>query len=216
MRMQALTTGAIAVESNGQSYTYDYGLTHKEDVPSSWATDQGADIINDIRLAKEQIEDESGETLTRAICRSQTWRYIRENEKIKKDLFVMSDGTLGALSDTKLRSYLSEELQLNVQTYDKRYTSVDGDGSKKTVPFTPEDTFIMMPDGAMGTGYFGTTPEQSDLMTSAVANVSIVDEGVAVTTTEETDPVNVDTKVTQIYLPSFEQADKVFIYDVNP
>lgn len=215
MRMQALTTGAISVESNGQSYTYDYGLEHKEDVVKPWA-DLDADVINDIRLAKEQIQDENGETLTRAVCRSQTWRYIRENEKIKKDLFVMSDGDMGALSDKKLQAYLSEELELTVQVYDKRYVSKDGDGTSKTIPFVPEDTFIMLPDGPLGTGWHGTTPEQIDLISSDAANVSIVDSGVAITTSEEVDPVTVNTKVTQIFLPSFEQADKVFIYDVNP
>ena len=66
----------------------------------------------------------------------------------------------------------------------------------------------------MGTGWFGTTPEQSDLMSGSTANVSITDTGVAATTTKETDPVNVNTKVSMIYLPSFETANQVFIGDV--
>ena len=72
----------------------------------------------------------------------------------------------------------------------------------------------MFPSGALGTSWFGTTPEESDLLASNVANVRITDTGVAVTTTKETDPVNVDTKVSMIFLPSFEAADQVFILDV--
>ena len=39
----------------------------------------------------------------------------------------------------------------------------------------------MYPDGNLGKTWFGTTPEESDLMASAVANVRITDTGVAVT-----------------------------------
>ena len=78
-----------------------------------------------------------------------------------------------------------------------------------------DDTFVIFPQGKLGTGWFGTTPEQSDLMAGSAANVSITDVGVAVTTSKETDPVNVDTKVSMIYLPSFETADQVGIIDVT-
>ena len=73
----------------------------------------------------------------------------------------------------------------------------------------------LIPDGTLGNTWFGTTPEESDLLTSGVANVSIVDTGVAITTVTETDPVNVNTKVTMICLPDFPTADQVFIYDVK-
>ena len=52
-------------------------------------------------------------------------------------------------------------------------------------------------------------------MTGNAANVTITDTGVAVTTTKETDPVNVDTKVSMIFLPSFEAADQVYILDTK-
>jgi len=40
------------------------------------------------------------------------------------------------------------------------------------------------------------------------AEVSIVKQGLAVTTTKEDDPVNVKTKVSMIGLPSFERATR--------
>ena len=52
-------------------------------------------------------------------------------------------------------------------------------------------------------------------MGGKVATVSITDTGVAVTTIEKADPVNVETKVTMICLPSFESANSVIIADVN-
>ena len=53
-----------------------------------------------------------------------------------------------------------------------------------------------------------------DLMSTNAANVSITDTGVAVTVIQHADPVNAETKVTMVCLPSFEAADQVFILDI--
>ena len=52
-------------------------------------------------------------------------------------------------------------------------------------------------------------------MTGSVANVSITDTGVAVTTVQKADPVQVETIVSMICLPSFEAADQVYILDTT-
>ena len=74
---------------------------------------------------------------------------------------------------------------------------------------------MLFPAGDLGNTWFGTTPEESDLMASStVNNIAIIDTGVAVTTMKKADPVNVETKVTQIALPSFETADQIVIADI--
>ena len=45
--------------------------------------------------------------------------------------------------------------------------------------------------------------------------VAITDTGVAVATHGQFDPVNVETKVSMICLPSFEAADQIIIADVS-
>ena len=52
-------------------------------------------------------------------------------------------------------------------------------------------------------------------MTGSVANVSITDTGVSVTTVQKADPVQVETIVSMICLPSFEAADQVYIMDTT-
>ena len=47
-----------------------------------------------------------------------------------------------------------------------------------------------------------------------MANVEIVDTGVAVTQIVEPHPVNVNTLVSEIILPSYEQMDKVAVLKV--
>lgn len=212
MRMMALTTGVVSMSANGQAFTFDYGVPsgHKSEVTTSWSDTTNSDPIEDIRVAKEKILDDTGAVITRAMCDSKTWRYIRNNEKIKKAIFVFTNGA-GAVSDKQLRQYIMDELEIEVLVNDKRYA----DESGATQKFMPTDTFVMFPDGNLGKTWFGTTPAESDLMTGSAANVSITDTGVAVVTAQKVDPVQVETIVSMICLPSFEEADQVYILDVK-
>lgn len=213
MRMMALTTGYVVMANNGQSFSYDYQIpsNHKAAATNgSWADLENADPMEDIRIAKELIQDETGAELTRAMCDGATWRNLRNNAKIKKEIFVLTNG-IGAISDQRLRQYISDELDLQVVVNDKRYKDENG----ATQKFMPANTFVMFPSGDLGKTWFGTTPQESDLMTGSAANVSITDTGVSVTTSQKVDPVNVETIVAMICLPSFEEADKVYIMDVQ-
>lgn len=210
MRMMALTTGIVSMAANGQVFSFDYGVTHKGNATESWSDHANSDPIEDIRKAKEEILDETGAVITRAMCDGKTWRDLRNNDKIKKAIFVLTNG-VGAVSDNKLRDYIMEELEIEIFVNDKRYK----DESEATLKFMPENTFVMFPDGDLGKTWFGTTPAESDLMTGTVANVSITDTGVAVTTVQKADPVQVETIVSMICLPSFEAADQVYIMDTT-
>lgn len=209
IRMMALTTGAVSIEANGQAYDYDYGMpaNHKITVKKSWS-DPTADIVSDIRELQVTIDDETGAMPTRAVCSRKTFGYMRNN-KLVRNAILGSDST-APVSDSKIVDYIMDELGIEIVVYSKKYTNEQG----ATVPYVADDVFTMFPSGALGTGWFGTTPEQSDLMSSSVANVSITDTGVAVTTSQKVDPVNVETKVSMIYLPSFETANQVGIIDV--
>lgn len=212
MRMMALTTGAIAITANGQAYNYDYGMPedHKVNVETSWSDLNNSDPIEDMRSWMDKIEGDTGIRPTRGICTRKTWGYLRRNQNIIKSLFVLSNGQVGAISDARLTQYLLDALGLELIIYSKRYKNDAGVATQ----FVPDDTVVLFPSGNLGNTWFGTTPEESDLMGGKVANVSITDLGVAVTTIEKADPVNVETKVTMICLPSFEAADSVIIADV--
>ena len=75
-----------------------------------------------------------------------------------------------------------------------------------------------MTNGSLGSTVFGTTPEESDLQSGDTpgAQVEVVDQGIAITTTKTTDPVNVQTKVSMIALPSFERLDDCYMLTVIP
>lgn len=207
MRMMALTTGVVSMSSNGQAFTFDYGVSHSGNVATSWSDADNADPLEDIRLAQQEVYDATGVKPTRGMIDQKSWRELRNNKKIQKEIFVLTNG-VGAITDKRLEDYIADQLDgLILRQNAVRF--VDDTGTQAS--FMPEHTLVLFPEGDLGKTWFGTTPEESDLMSSAAANVSIVDTGVAITTMQKADPVNVETKVTMICLPSFEMADHIYI-----
>lgn len=211
MRMMALTSGVIAMAANGQTFSYDYQIpaANKVEANVSWSDHTNSDPIEDIRVLKEDIEQRAGCKITRAMCDSKTWRDLRANEKIKNDIYAIRSN-VGSITNKMLQDYIADQLDgLAVRTNDMRYA----DENETTQKFMPTDTFVMFPGSPLGKTMFGTTPQESDLMAGNAANVTITDMGVSVTTVQKTDPVNVETIVAMICLPSFEQAHTVGIID---
>lgn len=211
MKMSLITTGGISIMANGQNYDYDFGMNsnHKVDATTPWSN-PAATIVEDIRAWQDMIEEEEGVRPSRAVISPKTFTYFVNNNLIKNAIWGTT--STAPVSRQKVREYISSELGLTLAIYSKKFL----DENKLKKAYMPDDLFVLLPDGFLGTGWFGTTPEESDLLASNVANVTIVDTGVAVTTSKKVDPVNVDTKVSMIFLPSFESIDQVVIADLNP
>lgn len=210
MRMSALTTGLITMGNNGQAYSYDYGVPadQKVTVATSWS-DANADIIGDITNYVEAMKAK-GVTITRAVCNSSVAKNFRTNTALKNAIYVFANGTVNVTTARALE-YIYNETGISIYVYDNVYVNDAG----QTTKYVPDNTFVLMPDGALGETHFGVTPEESDLVTLGTAKVSIVDNGIAVTTYGTEDPVNVETKVSMVALPSFERANEVVIVDTE-
>jgi hypothetical protein len=211
VRMQLLTTGTISLSSNGQSYTYDYGMpaANKRTVQTSWSA-ANADPIKDITDA-QNVARQNGYKLTRAMCNSNCLNALINNTAIKNRLYVLAQGNITITVD-EIRRYIEQTTGIVIYVNDNGYVNESG----TFTTYFADDVFVLMPDGPLGETHFGTTPEESDLMTGATdAEVSLVNNSVAVTTSKQIDPVNVETKVSMVMLPSFEMADGVFIIDTT-
>ena len=208
MRMQALTTGAVTLASNGQSYSYDFGVAEdqKETATKSWS-DPSADIIGDIAKWKEDMKAK-GVNVTRAVCNSSVAKYFRNNTAIKNAIYVFANGTVNVTTDRAL-DYIYNETGVSFYVYDNVYVNENGEAVK----YIPDNTLVLLPEGELGKTHTGVTPEESDLMNSLTAEVSLVDGYIAVTTHKEHDPVTVEMKVSMVALPSFERANEIVIVD---
>ncbi|MDF2804093.1 MAG: phage protein [Anaerocolumna sp.] len=214
MRMQLLSTGKIGITANGLAYDYDYEFkgSHMETLltTAKWNDLVNSNPVDDIRRWQDTIEDDTGVRPTNAICTRKTWNYLVNNQKIKLDMNVQNGQNI-ILTDAMLKIYFQTKLGLSIAVYNKKYALQDGSSNL----FYPDDKFTLFPDGNLGNTYFGTTPEESDLMAGGTdAQVQIVNTGVAITTIKNPHPVNIETIVSEIAMPSFEAIDSVFIATV--
>lgn len=210
MRMEALTTGTITLASNGQAYSYDYGVPEdqKVDVSTVWS-DPDADIIGDIVEFVELMKSK-GVAVTRAICNSSVAKNFRTNNALKNAIYVFAGGTVNVTTQRAL-DYIYNETGVSIYVYDNVYANENGE----SVKYVPDNTLVLIPEGTLGNTHLGVTPEESDLTNSLNAEVSIVNSGIAVTTYGTEDPVNVETKVSMVALPSFERANEIVIVDTE-
>lgn len=212
MRMEVLTNGTITLSSNGQSYEYDFGVpaNQKDTVTVDW-DDAEADVIADINKIVDDMKAK-GVAITRAICNNSVVRALKKNKSIINQIYVLAGGAVASISDVKVLEFVKQETGVTFYSYDNVYV----DESGAAVKYVADNTVVFIPAGTLGETHMGTTPEESDLGTAATsAAVSVLPEGIAVTSYGTEDPVNVELKVSMVGMPSFERANEVFILDTK-
>lgn len=214
MIMQLLSTGKIGITANRIDLDYDYKMEddHKEALTggAEWSNPDSTPI-EDIIKWQDTVEENTGVRPTKAILTRKTLGYLMKHPSIRLDLNPIGGQNI-IMTESMIKQYLSNKLDLSIAVYNKKYRSEEG----ALHNFYPDDAITLIPDGTLGNTYYGTTPEESDLMTGATkAEVQIVNTGVAITSVKEEHPVNVMTIVSEIVLPSFETIDNIFIANVN-
>lgn len=200
MIMQLLGYGTITMNFEGSPISYDYSFdtNHKLGLTgtAAWTDFVNSNPLEDIRTMQDKVEEDTGERPTRAICTQKTFNDILRNEKIRTALSSMQ-----LYPSTKnLSEFMLNELGLSIAIYNKRHA---------TGKFYPDNRMTLIPEGDLGNFYYGTTPEEADLMGKVDSQVELVDEGIAVSVQyKKESPVNVKTIVSMIGLPSAETMDK--------
>lgn len=213
MRMQVLATGKISFQDNGVAQEFDYGVkdSMKSTVKKAW-TDAAATPLADIEAAIEAMINQ-GKKAEILIMTQKTFSLIKKADstiKIVKPLAPKG----ASVTNTELTDYLLDAHGVKVEIKNDTFTDVDGTIKN----FYPEGYVSFIPNATLGNTVFGTTPEESDLLGGNISgvDVSIVNKGIAITTQKLVDPVNVQTKVSMIALPSFERLDDVYMLDIQP
>lgn len=212
LRMQLLTSGAIAVSNNGQGLALDFGVPAENKKTTNWHDTANADPVTDIITWCDEIENATGVRPTSGILNRKTLALWAKADSVKNAIYVFANGTVTPNTATAQR-YVEQETGVTFYVYDKGYK--DETKNDEFTKFVADDVVVLFDGSTVGEGVFGTTPEESDLMTGTDAVVSIVDTGVAITTTKETDPVTVVTKVSMSYLPVLTSPETLVIASVN-
>ena len=207
MAMELIATGKIAVKSNGGAMDYDYGLDEdyqKVVTDKAWSDTDTAKPLQDMRDWVEKFKIKYGVNLGYAVMTSKTFSYIANNKNVIKQLYpTLADPSGLLIRNEQVKQLVQDAVGVQILINDNIYATQVRGANKK---FFPDDVISFLPmGGRLGNMVFGTTPEEVDLMNSALtsAKVQITDTGVAVKTSVSYDPVNVNTIVSQICLPSF-------------
>ena len=228
MRMQLLFAlggdVGIAIKANGVNYTYNYDVngTWKASnyfatsgttvTVSDWTNHATSDPLADIKKAKDAIRIKTGSELAIAIMNSVTFNHLAQSASLKDRYLTTTGRSFSYLTDDEVKAVVRSTLGIQIAVYDKMYK----DESKEAHAFVPDNYVSLIPVGALGSTWYGTTPEEADLRSGNNAEVAIVNTGVAISRIVENHPVSINTFASEIVLPSFERMDEVALLNVNP
>ena len=208
----------IVIQANGVDYSYDYDpgdvwKTNNYVALTSgalWTAPTTADPFANFKTMKDKIRQATGSELVTAIMNTYTFNLMAACDAVKNRIVTTVGTSLAYLTDSEVAAVVRGTSGLNVVIYDKQYKNESGTAAK----FVPDGYVALIPAGALGSTWYGTTPEEADLMGSGAADVAIVNTGVALTRVVEPHPVNVNLFASEIVLPSYERMDEVALLKV--
>lgn len=212
MRAQLIQTGEISIITDDGDIVVDYGIEagHKETLAGSakWSNPD-ADIIGDIERWQNALVSDGYSKPSRMLLTSKTFNYVKNNKAIQGEIKGINNVIV---TEKLVKAYLKDKLEIEVGILNGIFNAEDG----TPMNLYENDKVSLIPKGILGQTKYGTTPEEADkIFGSNKLDTEIVNTGVAITTMAKNDPVTVETKVSQLMLPSFDRADECFFATVN-
>ena len=218
MQLLAPSDGSpkISIAANGATYAYNYDPSGKYKANNfaelttntdKWSDTENSDPMDDVSVALDSVEAQTGERPTIMIVSRKTMDYLKQNKKIKSAILAQNTTANVFMNDNRVKEVFSNELGISIIVYSKQYKNESGVASK----FYPDGFATLIPNGSLGNTWYGTTPEERTLMGNSSADVSIVNTGVAVAVSVSDDPVQTKTTVSEITLPSYERMDSTYV-----
>lgn len=222
MRMSLLATvdghPVIGIESDGVKYEYDYdpdGEYAKDHYAklldtAKWSDTANSKPLTDLNNARKALA-KKGKIATYVLMNSNTFNYLLENAQIRNAILAQNLTANIELTDDNVVSIIKTRTKLTVVIYDKMYADEEGNEQY----FYPDNKVTLLPSGALGRTWFGTTPEERTASQVADVDVSMYGVGIAVATkTEYGPPAITSVTASEITLPSYEGMDSTFVIEV--
>lgn len=218
MRAQLVATGTISIVENGVDKQYDYGFDTSKQYKDLTST--GYWSVKDVKpLAslQEQIEayNTKNNTYPKVMILSQkVFNLLRKDSEVLTYFKSLSNPILYP-NATQVKNYIESLFDITLKVVSQTYIPARKSSGNET-PFYPEDRITLTSTTNLGNTLYGTTPEESDLMSknTQADSCSTTAKGVAVTTWTTVDPVNKSVKVSEICLPTCPNIDKLYIVKV--
>jgi hypothetical protein len=223
MRMSLLATTeghpSIGIESDGVKYEYDYdpngeyAAKHylKLEGTSDWSDTENSKPLTDLNNARKALA-KLGKIASYVLMNSNTFEYLLNNKQVKNAILAQNLTANIEMTEENVVSIVRSRTKLSIVLYDKMYMDED----KNDQYFYPDNKVTLLPAGALGKTWFGTTPEERTASQVADVDVSMYGVGIAIAKKVEYGPPAV-TSVTasEIVLPSYENMDSTFVIKVS-
>lgn len=221
MRMSLLSSGSILIVSNNnsganvyQEYVFDSdgswkaGNTVAITGTSAWTATNKAtsDPIGDLETAIEKHRVDNGVITSKLLMNSVTFRAISQSESVRKAIKPAG----GHILNSAVLEYIKDATNAEVVLYDNIFKDENGKNAK----YYPDGHISLLPAHSLGFTNYGTSPSEYDLLngdSKSDASIAIHGEGVAVLTLSHKNPVQIETIVEQLVLPSFEGMSSVYV-----
>ena len=226
MRMQLLSTvdghPVIGIESDGVKYNYDYDPTGeyaaehylKLEGTAKWSDHENSKPLTDLNNARKALA-KKGKIATYVLMRTDTFQHLLESEQVKNAILAQNLTANIELTDDNVMSIVKARTKLTIVLYDKMYAERQEDGTIKEEFFYPENKCTLLPSGALGSTWFGSTPEERTARQVADVDVAMYGIGIAVATkTEYGPPAITSVTASETVLPSYENMDSTFVIEV--
>ena len=220
MRMSLLANASgipsISISvTGGATYTYNFDPTEHYQTNnftglsgnSEWTDLDDSDPLKDVSDACDKVEANTGVRPTKMILSKATMNLLKQNVKLQKAILAQNATANIFMTDARVKEIFATELGVELLVYTKLYKDYSGTAKK----FYPDGMVTLIPDGILGNTWKGVTPEEFE---SGKLDVSIVDNGTAITVNTSFDPVQTVTKVSEVVLPSFERMDETYMIKV--
>lgn len=223
MRMSLLATEAghpvITIESDGVQYAYDYdkdGSYAKDHYAKLEDTSMWSDTVNskpltDLNNARKKLQKE-GKIAKYVLMNTNTFQYLLENAQIRNSILAQNLTATIEVDDDTVNSVVQKRTKLTIVLYDKMYM----DEAKKEHYFYPDNKVTLLPEGKLGSTWFGTTPDERTARQVADVDVTTYGTGITVATkVEYGPPMKMSVFASEVVLPSYENMDSTFVLEVH-
>ncbi len=223
MRMQLLCPDVdgsprILIAADGKQYSYNYDPDGSYAAnnykalsgTSQWTDYANADPLADLEAGINAVVALTGNRPTRVMMNSVTFGHLKKCENVKSAVLAQNLTANVYMNSARVKELIKNELGLTIILNDKMYEDNDGVVHK----YYADGFVTLLPDGYLGTTWYGVTPEERTLQGKTDASVSIVDTGIAVVVKVTDDPVNTKTTVSVITLPSYERMGETYAIKV--
>jgi hypothetical protein len=141
-----------------------------------------------------------------------TFDYLLDCDSVRNAILAQNATANIIVDDDTVKAIIKQRCQLQILIYEKMYKDEDGNEQQ----FYPDNYVTLIPNGQLGNTWYGTTPEERTLMQNQnKAEVSMAGVGVAVAvTTTDKAPIQTQTTVSEIVLPSYERMDETYVLKV--